>query len=253
VNGPLDFIIASATDRGLRRSGNEDSVAVESGQQNGRPCALLVVADGMGGAKGGEVASHMAVEAVVRTFFADSAPEPGESLMRSIETANHVIWERSRETPDLNGMGTTCTAVALQDNHLSFAHVGDSRAYLARGPLMEQITSDHSLLAELLSQHRISAESAKTDARRNVVTRSVGIGPEVRVDAGRVEPALAAGDTVVLCSDGLHGVVSDEEIAKLVTTLLPDGACQALVSLANERGGPDNITVIVARAAWREA
>lgn len=246
---PLEYIIASATDRGLRRTGNEDSVAVETREQNGRPCSLLVVADGMGGARGGEVASQMAIESVVATFFGDPAGEPGEALMRAVEAANHAIWERGHTTPDLNGMGTTCTAVALQDGHLSFAHVGDSRAYIARGPTFEQITSDHSLLAELLSQHRISAESARTDARRNVVTRSVGIGPEVKVDAGRVEPALAPGDTVVLCSDGLHGVVEDAEIAPLVTAMPPADACRALIQLANERGGPDNITVVIARAA----
>lgn len=248
---PLDYIIASATDRGLKRSGNEDSVVVETRDVGGRPYALLVVADGMGGANGGEVASHMAIEAVARTFFDDSAAEPAVSLTRAIEAANRAIWERGSSTPDLHGMGTTCTAVALRDDQLSFAHVGDSRCYVARGPYLEQITSDHSLLAELLSQHRISAESARTDARRNVVTRSVGIGPDVKVDAGRLEPALAAGDTVLLCSDGLHGVIDDVEIAPLVTAMPPADACRALIQLANERGGPDNITVVIARATAR--
>ena len=247
----LDYIIASCSDRGLRRSDNEDSVAVETRDQNGRSCSLLVVADGMGGANGGEVASRMAVESVVRTFFGEPAAEPGDTLQHAIETANHVIWERSRESPDLSGMGTTCTAVVLDDHGLSFAHVGDSRAYLARGSGLRQLTSDHSLLAELLSQHRITPESAKTDVRRNVVTRSVGIGPHVRVDAGRLDTPLTPGDTVLLCSDGLHGVVADDEIAGVATSLPPADACRELIRLANERGGPDNITVVIARAAAR--
>jgi protein phosphatase len=248
---PLDYIIASLTDRGLRRSGNEDSVAVETRIRNDQPCALLVVADGMGGAKGGEVASQMAVEAVVRTFFDDPSDELAVSLQHAIESANHAIWERGRDTPDLNGMGTTCTAVALWDGVLSFGHVGDSRAYVAHGDGLEQVTSDHSLLAELLSQHRISPESARTDARRNVVTRSVGIGPLVQVDAGRIESALDPGDVVLLCSDGLHGVIEDHEIAGVATSMAPTDACRALVDLANQRGGPDNITVIIARARER--
>jgi protein phosphatase len=247
--GPLTYIIAFATDRGLRRSDNEDSVAVETRDQNGHPCSLLVVADGMGGAKGGEVASRMAVDSVVQTFFDHPSDQPAESLLHAIESANHAIWERGRVTPDLNGMGTTCTAVTLRGGQLSFAHVGDSRAYVAHQGGIEQITSDHSLLAELVSQHQISAESARTDARRNVVTRSVGIGPQVRIDVGILEPPLDPGDTVLLCSDGLHGVVEDHEIAGIATSMAPADACRALVQLANERGGPDNITVIIARAA----
>src|SRR5262249_45795447 len=153
----------------------------------------------------------------------------------------------SQAHPDLTGMGTTCTAVVVQDRHALVAHVGDSRAYLVRDGRIRQLTRDHSLVAQLVMRHELTPEQARLDPRRNVVTRSVGVGPEVEVDAERLEVPLVRGDTFLLCSDGLHGLVGDDELAEVASGANLDEACTELIAMANDRGGPDNITVILAR------
>ena len=241
---------AAATDVGRRRHGNEDSYALWVSDGSGRSHAadtLLVVCDGMGGSNAGEVASRMAVEAVVREFEEDTSGDAQAALHRAVDTANTEVHEHSRTRQDLQGMGTTCTAVAILGDTLTFAHVGDSRAYLVRSGRMTQITSDHSLVAQLVARGQITAEDARHDPRRNVVTRSVGVGAVVDIDADRMGEPLLPGDTVLVCSDGLHGQLSDEEIAKLASDGSLDRACRTLIALANERGGPDNITVALAR------
>ena len=247
----IRVITAAATDVGRRRSGNEDSFASWAAEGNAASHAgdhLMVVCDGMGGSNAGEVASRMAADTVVREFTAAPPDDTGEALKHAIQVANQEIWEHSRSQQDLNGMGTTCTAVALKGDQVLVAHVGDSRAYLVRAHRARQITSDHSLVAQLVARNQLSPEEARSDPRRNVVTRSVGVGPEVEVDVVPMGEALKNGDTLVVCSDGLHGQMSDDEIAGFAMNESLPEACSDLIELANARGGPDNITVAMLRA-----
>lgn len=244
------IVTAAATDVGRRRSGNEDSFAVWSAARAGgtHPADhLLVVCDGMGGTVAGEVASRMAIEAVVRTFESSAAADPGAALSDAVHAANDAIWDHAQERPDLKGMGTTCTAIAIRGEQVTIAHVGDSRAYLVRGREITQLTQDHSLVAQLVARHELTAEQAKHDSRRNVVTRSVGVGAEVDVDVVTLHEPLAPGDTLLVCSDGLHGPVDDDQLARAAAGGPLEQAAGELIRLANERGGPDNITAVLAR------
>lgn len=240
---------AAATDVGRRRTGNEDCFSLWTADA-GHPQAadtLLVVCDGMGGSNAGEIASRMAVDAVVREFAAAPPDDTATALARAVQTANTEIFEFSRTHADLNGMGTTCTVLALRGDGVLVAHVGDSRAYLVRGHQARQITTDHSLVAQLVARQQLTPEEARHDPRRNVVTRSVGVAPEVEVDVVAVGEPLHDGDTLVVCSDGLYGQMSDGEIASIAEGESLEDACRDLIALANERGGPDNITVVLAR------
>jgi protein phosphatase len=210
-----------------------------------------VVCDGMGGSNAGEVASRMTAAAVVREFTAHPGLDPAEMLTHAVVAANNEVWGFSRTRNDLNGMGTTCTALAVKDGHVMLAHVGDSRAYLVREHRATQLTSDHSLVAQLVARQQLTAEEARHDPRRNVVTRSVGVAPDVEVDLVTLAEPLQNGDTLVLCSDGLHGQVSDDEIAGAAMGDSIEAACRELIDLANERGGPDNITVAMLRFEQR--
>ncbi|HXJ70294.1 MAG TPA: Stp1/IreP family PP2C-type Ser/Thr phosphatase [Verrucomicrobiae bacterium] len=246
----IRVITAAATDVGRRRSGNEDSYASWAAENDAAAHAgdhLLVVCDGMGGSNAGEVASRMAADTVVREFTAAPPTDTAQALSHAIQVANQEIWEHSRSQQDLNGMGTTCTAVALKGDQVMVAHVGDSRAYLVRAHRARQITSDHSLVAQLVARNQLSPEEARSDPRRNVVTRSVGVGPEIEVDVVSVGEPLKSGDTLVVCSDGLHGQMSDDEIAGFAMGESLPEACSDLIELANARGGPDNITVAMMR------
>ncbi len=246
----LHTATAAATDVGRRRSGNEDSYDIWVSDGSGGEHAadtLIVVCDGMGGSNAGEVASRMAAETVVRVFSEDTSGDAAKALGRALEIANDEVYEHGRSRVDLNGMGTTCTAIALKGDEVSFGHVGDSRAYLIRDGRIRQITADHSLVAQLVARGQITAAEAKTDPRRNVVTRSVGVGPTVDVDAERLAEPLVPGDTLLVCSDGLHGQVPDDDLARLASGDSLEQACRQLIALANERGGPDNITVALAR------
>jgi protein phosphatase len=239
---------------GRRRSGNEDCFELwspEPGAAAPPADALVVVCDGMGGSNAGEVASHMAAQAVVREFTSHASSDPAQVLTSAVETANTEVWDHSRTRADLNGMGTTCTALAVKDGQVMVAHVGDSRAYLVRAHRATQLTSDHSLVAQLVARQQLTAEEARHDPRRNVVTRSVGVGPDVEVDLVTVNEPLQNLDTFVLCSDGLHGQVSDDEIASAAMGESLEVACRQLIELANERGGPDNITVAMLRYEQR--
>ena len=240
---------AAATDLGRKRSGNEDSHSLwvaEPGQAHAAD-RLLVVCDGMGGSNAGEVASSMAAGIVLREMQLAPADDMATALARAIHTANHEIWEQAAALRETNGMGTTCTAIAFRGDEVLVGHVGDSRAYLVRDGQARQITTDHSLVAQLVARQQITAEEARTDPRRNVVTRCVGVAPDIEVDVIAVGEPLRDHDTLVVCSDGLHGQMSDAEIADHAAGDSLEAACRALIDLANERGGPDNITVALAR------
>jgi len=234
--------VASVSDVGCVRDNNEDSIGVFPGENPSRG-TLLVVADGMGGAAAGEVASRIAVETVGERFFAAEAP-PADALRDAVEAGNTAIHARSGEDPNLSGMGTTCTAVAVIGRRAWFAHVGDSRAYVVEQGRLRQITRDHSLAAEF---ERHSGESPVPVRARNVLTRCLGVRPFVEVDVSPEPIPLGDDGTLVICSDGLCNQVDDGEIEQVVTMHRPDGACRRLVQLAKERGAPDNVSVAIAR------
>jgi serine/threonine protein phosphatase PrpC len=233
----------AGSDVGQARSGNEDSYFC------GR--TVFAVADGLGGHQGGEVASAAAVEplaALDGRSFADPG-EAAEALAAAVREANAAILERAAGNPDLWGMGTTLTAAAVaEDGHLQLAHVGDSRAYLLRDGTLEQLTNDHTVVAELVRRGRLTPAQAAIHPERSILTRAVGLDPTVPVDLP--DPLeLHQGDQVLLCSDGLTEAVADDRIADLLSTA-GDGnqACRSLIDAANAAGGPDNITVVLLRA-----
>ena len=236
--------VASLSDVGCVRKNNEDSKGVFAGADPARG-HLFIVADGMGGAAAGEVASGIAVETVRASYFdPGSGTRPVEALRRAIEAANASIHRRAVDDPKLGGMGTTCTAVAVVGRQVWYAHVGDTRAYVAANGNLAQLTRDHSLAAELA---RSGGEGGAPARAKNVLTRCLGVKPEVKVDVADQPHTLPDDSVLVMCTDGLTNLVEDGEILHVVSMHLPDGACKRLVTLAKERGGPDNVTVIVAR------
>jgi protein phosphatase len=225
------------TDTGRQRRGNEDSLYARA--------PLFVVADGMGGAQAGEVASRMAVETLGRGL-PDGGGPPQDLLAARIEEANETIHEHSRADANQAGMGTTVTAVYVGADEAAIAHVGDSRAYLLRDGKLRRLTEDHSLVEELLRQGKLTAEEASEHPQKSIITRALGPEPVVEVD--RQTLPLRHGDVFLLCSDGLTSMVEEAQIARLLTsgrTLTQAG--QALITAANEAGGRDNITVVLFR------
>jgi PPM family protein phosphatase len=218
---------AGGTDPGRRRRRNEDSYVIDP--------PLFAVADGMGGAQAGEVASKLAAGAV---------KERGADIESLVQEANRRVHQRSLEDPNTSGMGTTLTVAAVEDGVVSIGHVGDSRAYLVRDGKLEQLTEDHSLVGELLRTGKLSAEEAETHPQRSMITRALGTDPNVDVDIFSVDPR--DGDLFLLCSDGLTSMVDDREILRLVGEKRADldGLVKALIKAANKGGGEDNITVI---------
>ena len=232
----------AATDVGRVREGNEDSLFAGK--------AVFAVADGMGGHQAGEVASEAALRPIGaldgREFPAAETAQ--EALVDAVVDANRTVVDQALADPSLRGMGTTLTAVLVRDNHLHIAHVGDSRAYLLRGARdMTQLTTDHTLVEQLIREGRLARSEAAVHPQRSVITRAIGVDHHVKVDS--LPPLqLQPGDQVLLCSDGLTGPVDDHTIAEiLVTTTDGDAACAALIDAANAAGGPDNITVVLLR------
>lgn len=241
--------VHGVTDIGLRRTQNEDHFAYwpPEAAARERDGLLIAVADGMGGALAGEVASQLAVDAALGVWRSANGEPPTAVLRRAVEAANLAVHEESLARPDRHGMGTTLTLVVCRGDRAWVAHVGDSRAYLVRHGAIRQLTEDHSLVAQLVREQQMTPEQARVDHRRNVVTRSVGVGEHVDIDVLEVPEPLEHGDTLVVTTDGLHGLVEDDEIAGAVARGELGPACDALVDLARERGGYDNITVVMAR------
>jgi protein phosphatase len=227
---------AALTDVGRQREGNEDSMLAEP--------PLFAVADGMGGAQAGEVASGLAVEAI-----ADLAPEPEnaeDALVEAITEANRRIHSKAQEDKSLAGMGTTMTVTLVHDGKVTIGHVGDSRAYRWRGDELAQLTDDHSLVAELERHGKLTAAEARVHPQRSMILRALGIGPEVEVDTYCFEGH--DDDVFLLCSDGLCGLVHDAVIAEVLGSAESlDRAAKELIELANLSGGPDNITTVLFR------
>lgn len=231
------------TDVGLKREINQDSILVD------KELGLYIVADGMGGHKGGEVASAMAVETVqeyVRDKKMSSASNPKEILIGAYRSASAKIHNKSTyENPELMGMGTTMVGVLVQNGKITIANVGDSRAYLYRSPLLWQLTEDHSLINEQVRAGVISEADAPLVVGRNVITRSVGFEKDVQVDI--VERKFEANEVYLLCSDGLSSLVNDEKIAEILKKYQSAEAVSRCIAEAKRAGGDDNISVVMLR------
>ncbi|MEL6869905.1 MAG: Stp1/IreP family PP2C-type Ser/Thr phosphatase [Pseudomonadota bacterium] len=246
--------IAAVTDTGRVREHNEDAIATNS------DAGLLVLADGMGGYNAGEVASGIAVktvhgllsDAVMREKRGEIEASTGFmrqsiALRDGVRRANKIIHQTAQSQPQCEGMGTTIVCGLFFDNRISVAHVGDSRLYRLRGGDMEQITLDHSLLQELVDRGFYSEEEAQRSTNRNYVTRALGVEAQVEVEIQ--ESQVEVGDIYLLCSDGLPDMVDDEDIHLTINTFSDnlEVAAKQLVTLANEHGGRDNISVMLAR------
>ncbi|MBI5067222.1 MAG: Stp1/IreP family PP2C-type Ser/Thr phosphatase [Deltaproteobacteria bacterium] len=238
------------SDVGRKREHNEDSLLIDDA------LGLYIVADGMGGHQGGGTASRLAVETIRESLRAAKAngasvPHQGpleenplrEVLRSAVERACRSIFQAAQTDPGLQGMGTTVTALALDDQAAFVAHVGDSRCYLIRGEEIFQVSEDHSLVNEQLKAGAITPEEARTSRFRNIITRSVGFEEQVAVDLLGLE--VKPGDRMLVCCDGLSNLVEDGEILQVVREGPLEAVPQKLVDLANDRGGDDNITVIV--------
>jgi len=225
--------VASLTDTGRRRRHNEDAYVCEP--------PLFAVADGMGGAQAGELASNLAAAALRDEGSRGGGEERVDEL---IQEANRRVYERQTQDSSATGMGTTMTVALVEDGHVAIGHVGDSRAYLIRDRRLEQLTEDHSLVAELVRSGKLSPEEAEGHPQRSVITRALGTDPDVDVDTFSVE--TKPGDLFLLCSDGLTAMVDDETILREVERNRGDltAASKALVKAANKGGGDDNITVV---------
>ena len=241
VGAGLEVRVAAASDVGCKREHNEDAIGQFTDAHAAQEC-LLVVADGMGGAAAGEVASHMAVERVQKSYFAKAADAPaGVALRQAMQEANEFVHARATSDRSLAGMGTTCTAVVIRGTELHVGHVGDSRAYRVRNHGIQLLTQDHTLAAEL---QLVTGGTPHADAH-HVLTRCLGTRAEIEIDLAkpaRVKP----GDVIVLCSDGLYNQIETEEILALVDAETPGRACSGLVERALARGAPDNVSVVVA-------
>jgi protein phosphatase len=245
----------SRTDVGRVRKNNQDSLTTVTGDRlGGRADGLFIVADGMGGHAGGEIASRIAVETVPAVVGEELARLNGhmtaetlvDSLRQALSAANEAVYKQARANPELRGMGTTCVAALAREGAVAVGNVGDSRAYLLRGGRLRQITDDHSLVQEHVRAGEMTAEEARDSRFKNVITRGIGLASRVEPDVEALE--LEEGDTLLLCSDGLSGMVRDEEIeAVLASEPDPQAACDRLVERANANGGADNITAVVIR------
>lgn len=245
------IVMGGLTHPGRVRAENEDCIVTRS------ELGLAVLADGMGGHQAGEVASRMAVDAIVEHLAqvksagrptrkaADRSPDIAEAIQK----ANAAIYAAAQTRPDYNGMGSTVVVAIFNGDRLCVGHVGDSRLYRLRGDKIEQLTKDHSVVQELVNRGLFTPEEARQSLAKNLVTRALGVDPTIQADtaAGNVQPD----DLYLLCSDGLTDVVTDEQIAEVLRrdSVDLDAAAGQLIDRANEQGGPDNVSVILVRAS----
>lgn len=232
------------SDVGCTRTNNEDAGRIVRDSVRDRDRMLVVVADGMGGHNAGEIASATAIE-VIEAAYDRMHSEPAIQLKEALEDANATIHRRSTRNAETSGMGTTCTALLLQDGLAYSAHVGDSRIYLIRNEAIYLMSEDHSAVMELVKSGELTLDEARHHPDKNLVTRCLGTHPEVEVSAWPQPLPLQAGDHFLLCSDGLYDQVEDEEIREIVLPRKAADACEELVRKAKERGAPDNVTVAV--------
>ena len=243
----MNLSATGKTDQGLLRSNNEDNFYLDE------KLGLLVVADGMGGHASGETASKLAVN-VIRDYFQGPQKMTGDynhsyseftnKLNSAIRLANLAVFEAAQSSPQLKGMGTTIAAVLLMGNRLSIAHIGDSRVYLVRAGNIEQLTDDHSIVNEQVKRDLITKEEAAKSEMKNILTKALGISADTEADLD--ELTMFEGDILLLCSDGLNIMMTDEAILEIISFAEnPVAACDSLINAANEKGGKDNITVVI--------
>jgi protein phosphatase len=246
----MAIMSSGSTDIGMKRSTNQDSICLYPKK------SFFAVADGMGGHNGGDIASQMSVKLLPEFIDSSDIENPQELLSKSIEHVNRAIYDHGQEHEDLKGMGTTVTAVMVSGSDMYIANVGDSRTYLINKNKLYQVSRDHSLVQEKLNIGIYDREQAKADPQKNVLIRTVGFEPNVEVDTYKYK--IQKNDIFLLCSDGLHGKVSDEDIIHLVNNYLPspteaaqsdlDDLVTELIRQANANGGQDNISVIITLA-----
>jgi PPM family protein phosphatase len=244
----FDIAHASVSDLGMRRQNNQDAIATlladrESWHERGH---FFMVADGMGAHAAGELASQIAVENVPHTYQKLHNLLPPAALRQAVHKANELIHSKGQSSAEFNGMGTTCSCLVLLPGMALVAHVGDSRVYRLRSGQLEQLTFDHSLVWEMAAANQSSADEVPACIPKNVITRSLGPHPMVNVDLEGPYQVLP-GDVFLACSDGLTTVVEDRLIGSLIQVLPPQEAVETLIDVANLRGGPDNISIVVAR------
>jgi protein phosphatase len=231
-----DVELANASDVGCVRQNNEDYFLFSEPADDAefaRRGRLLLVCDGMGGCNGGEVASQLAAEAVRAAFLADETGDPRQALIEGFRRAQQAVLAAADDDHSLTGMGTTCSAAILRDGHLYLGHIGDSRIYLLRAGQARQLTEDHTLVARMVRDGLLSAEEAERHEQRNILTQALGLDANNVAGDFPPEPEqLAAGDVVLLCSDGLHGLVSGREMALTAADQPLNQACLELVTLA---------------------
>jgi len=201
----------------------------------------------MGGVEGGQFASRIAVDSVQKSYASSPENNPQERLLAAFQFAHAQVQEKARENPALRGMGTTLTAFALVGHQLFYAHVGDSRLYLLRAGRLQALTHDHSLVARLVENGVVSARDAESHPQKHVLTAAVGVSDEIQPDYPTEPFKIQAADVLMACSDGLWGQLSEEEMAEILASKEPDEACRALVEVAKDHGGPDNITLQIVR------
>jgi serine/threonine protein phosphatase PrpC len=236
------FRVGAATDIGRKRSQNQDNIG------SFPELGLFIVADGMGGHRGGETASSMVVEIVpqiVRLSQTKNEWTPRDVVMTALSEANHAIFDRSQHDSHLQGMGTTATVLLFKGNHLTIGHVGDSRCYFFRAGSIWQITRDHSLVQEKLRAGMITRAEVKTDRMKNVITRSVGFEPDVNVETYEMD--VQPGDQFLACSDGLSGLVEESQLVGILSKTGGDllEKVKDLIAAANSNGGDDNISTVL--------
>jgi protein phosphatase len=245
---PIRTKAVKLTDVGQTRSRNQDFVAIEipSGETLWTKGALYLVADGMGGYQAGEVASQQAGQTLIDEYYADPQTDVAASLDQATQRANTAVYYKAQSDLKLVGMGTTIVAAVVRGAQVHIANVGDSRAYLLRGKTVEQITKDHSFVQEQVDADILTPEAARTHPQRNIITRALGHQLEITVDV--FETQLVPGDVLLLCSDGLSGLVRDEEMADILRHHSLPQAIVHLIETANRRGGPDNISAVLVQA-----
>jgi protein phosphatase len=243
---------ACLTDVGHQRENNEDSYLYwepSSDAEFQRKGRLAVIADGMGGYEGGQEASRLAVETVRYIYDADFNDDSQATLLHALDAAHHTIQRYADQHAQLSGMGTTCTALSIVDRQLYFAHVGDSRLYLVRPESVTRLTRDHSYVGRLVESGLVRSEDAESHPQRHIPTAALGSGREIAPDVPEKPVLLEPSDTLVLCTDGLWSLVSEQELAQIARFNSPLQSCQQLVKMALDRGGPDNITLLVLRVS----
>jgi serine/threonine protein phosphatase PrpC len=242
--------LAGLSDVGCQRENNEDRYSYwEPASDPNFPLKgrLAIVADGMGGYEGGQEASRIAVEVIEEAYASAIAGDPRSWLLQGFQAAHHRIQDYADKYPDLHGMGTTCTAMALLEHQLYFAHVGDSRLYLIRGSSISRLTRDHSYVSRLVQNGVLRAEEAESHPQRHILTAALGAGNSITPDSPPQPVSVESGDVLVLCTDGLWGLLTESEIQTAVVGKNAAEICDTLVETAKKRGGPDNITVQVLR------